>query len=771
MHQGSSAHSPEREVAHPIAIRQSTALATAIAPHPDLDDSLNLRDILRTLLKRKWWIISVATVVLGGGMLFTLLQTPIYRATTTIQIDRSAARVVDYNKEGTLNSGGGYYEDPREFLATQYELLKSKTLAARVMESMQLDLERAKRPDSGTRPKDSPVRDDAAEEGSGLLARITNTIRKRREPSIQDERQLDREAVIGALSASTTIEPVRNSRLVKINADNADPSQAARIANAWAQAFIASNLDRRVEASSYAKTFLEQQLASTKARLEDSEAQLNRYAREKEIVNVDDKTNLVAQNLQEFMAALAKAEQERIKSEANYSEVKRNLATSRDVLESKSMAPLREAKAKLETEYQEQLKVYKPGFPKMQQLQAQIDELDRKLVRERGIVSESIEGGAKASLDAARTQETQLRARVETAKRAVLQLQDQSIRYNILKREVDTNREIYNGLLQRMKEVGVAAGVGTNNVSVVERAETPLFPFKPDLVRNAALALFLGLMLGVGLAFLIEHFDDSIRFPDEIERFTGASLMGVIPKTSDRAGATPAEEILKDPRAAIAEAYRSLRTALQFSTAQGAPRTLVVTSCAKGEGKSTTAFATAVAIAQLGKRVLLIDADMRNPSLHKTLGLSSEPGLSNILSSDTDPISVTHRTPIAGLYAIFAGPPPPNPVELLAGARLHELLSEDRTSFDHIIIDSPPVLGIADAVVLSQCASATLFVVEAGKTRKASIRAALKRLQITGIHPLGIVLTKLPNDTPLYGYDTSLYYYGAENANLKQEHG
>jgi polysaccharide biosynthesis transport protein len=748
--------SNQAEPGSALAVRATTALSTQVeaTQPPALDDSLHLRDLLRIVLKRKWWIVSAALVITIISTLQTLMQTSIYRATTTIQIERNAARVVDY-KDGTSNSDGFAY-DEREFLATQYELLRSKALAERVMEALSLDLERKPSINKaeGTLAAEPPERDD-------FIGKITATLKKRREPSVRDTQLLDRESVVGSLRGSVSIEPVRNARLVKIHADGSDPSLASRVANTWAQTYISTNLERRFEASSYAKTFLEQQLAKTKEKLEQSELQLNQYTRQKQIVNVDEKTNLTAQNLQEFTAALAKAEQERIRAEANYEEVRRNIGTAKELLDNKTLSVFRESKARLEGEYQDQLKIYKPGFPKMQQLQSQIEELDKKIAVEIAAIKATIEGGAKSAFDAARTQENQLRARADSAKRTVLEQQDQGIRYNILKREVDTNREIYNGLLQRLKEVGVAGGVGTNNVSVVDKADIPLFPYKPDLRRNALIGLLLGLMVGLAVAFLVEYLDDSIKFPDEVERFTGLALLGVIPKVNTGRAAVR-EQIAKDPRSALSEAYRSLRTALQFSTARGAPRTIVVTSCTKNEGKSTTSFSVALALSQLGKRVLLVDGDMRNPTVHKLFGGDHSSGLSNLLSSEVDPIAVTRTTEFQNLFYISSGPLPPNPAELLSGGQLAKLLAPTFTSFDHIVVDAPPIMGIADAIVLCKHVEATLFVVECASTRKTSIRNALRRLHQAGSHPLGAVLTKLPSSASLYGYDAAYYYYGGD---------
>lgn len=747
---------PPSEPGSALIVRPQNALSTQVLAtgQEEFDDSLHLRDIFRIIYKRKWWILSIALLVLFLAAFYTLVQVPIYRATTSIQIDRNAARVVEY-KDGSQNNEAT--SDDREFLATQYELLRSKALAERVMETLRLDLD--KKPGSKAKLAD-PATSDV--EGDDLLGRIATTLRKRQEPSVSDIRTLDREAILKSLSKTVTVEPVRNARVVRIHAEDESPQLAAKMANTWAQSFITTNLERRFDASSYAKRFLEQELTKTKEKLEVSERELNQYTRQKQIVNVDEKTNLVAQSLTEFTLALARAEQDRIKAEAVYNEVKRTIGTSKEVLDNKSIALFKENKAKLEAEYQDQLKIYKPGFPKMQQLQGQIEEIDRRIQAETTVVAASVESVAKAGFDSTKAQEAQLRSRADAAKRSVLDLQDQGIRYNILKREVDTNREIYNGLLQRFKEVGIAGGVGTNNVSIVDKADVPLFPFKPDLLRNVLIGLVLGMMAGLALAFVLEYMDDSIKFSDEVERFTGLALLGIIPKVKTRGGKDINQQIANDPRSALSEAYRSVRTALQFSTSKGAPRTIVLTSCSKNEGKSTSAYALSMALAQMGRRVLLVDGDMRNPTQHRMFDTDHNYGLSNLLSSDIDPLAVTKTTQFPNLYFISSGPLPPNPAELLSSSNLIKLLSPESSHFDHIIIDGPPVLGIADSIVLSNRVEATLFVIESARTRKTSIRSALRRLHLSGVYPLGAVLTKLNSGLGVLGYDSDYYYYGGE---------
>ena len=742
-----------------LILRPEHALApyAVTAPANEIDDSLHLRDLLRIIYKRKWWILSVAVVMLVISTLNTLMETPQYRASTTIQIDRLAQRVVDYRD---ASGAAEQYDDGFAF-QTQIELLRSRALAERVMEALRLDLDRkpnAVAPTTGAEKAAEPIT-----ERSDWIGRILTTLRKRSEPSIKDTQLLDRESVVGSLRGSMQIEPVPNSRLVRINVVGADPALASRVANAWADAYTKSNLERKVDASSYARTFLEQELAKSKIRLEESENSLVQYTRQKEILSVDEKSNPLTQNFTDFSAALAKAEQDRIKAEANYDEIKRTLSSSRDLLENKALATFRESKAKLELEYQQQLRTYKPGHPTMQALQAQIEVAEQRIQSESKAITGSVESTARAAFDSAKAQEDRLRARVETSKRSILNVQDQGIRFNILKREVDTNREMYSGLLKNLKEVGVTAMVGTNNVSVVDKADVPLFPFRPDVFRGAMTGLLLGLMAGLALAFVVEYMDDSIKFPDEVERFTGLPLIGVIPKVNVSKN-SPEDQATREPRSALAEAYRSVRTALQFSTARGAPRTIVVTSCTKNEGKTTSAMALAVALSQMGKRVLIVDGDMRNPTLHRMFNTDHSSGLSNILSSDTEPISVTRKTDFPNLYLITAGPLPPNPAELLSGPGLVNLLDPSASHFDHIVIDAPPILGIADAIILCNQVDASLFVIESGKTRKAAIRNAIRRLRQSGTAPLGAILTKIGGDMTMYGYESDFYYYGNKEA-------
>ncbi len=729
-------------------------MAANLSAAERFEQSFNLRDLMRIFLKRKWTILIIFAVFALFSVVRTYLAPPVYRASTTIQIEKFQPRVFDFKEVTPVDTS----DDGSDFYQTNYELLKSRTLAERTVEDIGLRKALPSATASQEQPKGMPG--EEAQSPGSILEDLFHRMVKGPIPVAIDPAIRDDTSLVGAFQSSIPVEPVRRSRLVRLHFDSTDPFFAAKAVNTLAQSFININLERRFEASSYAKTFLEEKLQQTKAKLEDSERELVAYSRDLEIFNTDEKQQSISsQNLQEFNSAVTKVEQERIRAEAVYKQALENPDALAPVRENSNILGLKDRKAKLEAEYQENLKVYKPAFPKMQQLQGQIAEVDKQLREE----YQDVRKTALSTYRTARSQETMLKERLTGAKQQLLDLQGRSIRYGILKREVDTNRTLYDGLLQRLKEIGVAGGIGINNISVVDKAQVPLYPFKPDLARNVTTGLAIGLVIGLFVAWVLEHLDDSIRFADEVERETGTPVLGVVPKLR----AEPGKERLGlgphlDPTSAFAEAYRSVRSALQFSTANGAPRRLVVTSSSKSEGKSTTALALAINFAQMGKPVLLIDADLRNPVLHKLLRIDNARGLSNCLSSEIRPLSVIHRTEVPNLFVMTTGPLPPNPVELLSSMKLLSVLSQCEEHFAHVIVDGPPVLGIADSIVLSNQVDNAVFVIESGRTRKGHAKAALKRLHQVGVHPIGVILTKIDAYHDLYGYNSYYYQYAQQ---------
>ena len=780
---------PPRNTA--LALREAAMLQTGVLRDAKVDaddDSIDIKALLKLLNKYKWLLLAFALLGTAVAVVRTLTSTPLYRASATVQIDRPPGRIVAFQGDRMSEE----YEDYMA-LPTQIELLRSRALAERVVDELGLDtsvrgpvpelgvLGSAQAPASAPLPGAQPmVRPDAAASQpaqggpwwgflSDLMSRTRAGYDNLGKPSVADKKVLGRDAVVGSFMGAVKIEPVKGSRLVRITVVSTDPAKAARWANAMAKSFITMNMERKMESSVFARNFLEDQIKVAKVRLEESERALNAYTKAQSILTLDEKTSVINQTFTDYSAALAKAEQERVKAEAQFREMERKPESSSQVLDNKSVQAFKEQKAKLEAEYLVNLGVYKPDFPKMLQTKAQIAELDQRIKAEIAAVLASV----KAQYDAAKRQEDLLRARLQETRKEVVQTQDKGVQLGLLKRELDTNRQVFDSLLQRLKEVGVTSGVTANNISVVDEANAPLFPFQPDMRTNVMIGLAVGMLLGLGLVFLREHMDDSVRHADEVESQFGVPLLGIIPKVKlgkrDKAREL-ALLTVGDPRSSFAESYRSMRTALQFATSEGAPSRLMVTSSVASEGKSTTALAMAINFAQLGKRVLLVDADMRNPSLHKTLNLTNDRGLSNFLSGDGARSSLIRPTGIENLKVMTSGPMPPSPVDLLMGPRLLTLLDKaEELGYEQLVVDAPPILGLADALVLGNQIQNVLFVVKAGQTRRSSIRDALRRLRTAGLLPLGTVLTHTTNEhSSYYGYDA---YYGYGYGNQKAADG
>jgi polysaccharide biosynthesis transport protein len=744
-----------------LALRQPYMLQTTLERQSEDEEdasALTLSDLLGMILKHKWTLLLVVLVSTSIAGINTFLLRPTYRATAVLQIERAAARVVDFQR-GNVDLDQASVDEYLG-LKTQYELLRSRSLAERVIDDLQLDRSKTAAPALAPSSASQAKPQGPAAGGEGLIDRIISGYRKLSTPATADAQTLGREAVVGAFLGALIVDPVPNSRLVRLSVDNADPSLAAKIANATAQTFVSLGQERRIESSSYAKTFLEDQIKQMKARLEESERKLNTYAQQKQILTLDEKTSVVNQTYVDYAAALAKAEQERIKAEAQWNEIKRNPESAAFGQDGKSiLVTFKERKAQLELEYQQNLRIYKPDFPKMQQIKAQISEIDSQIQGEVTHLAGTIKGQYEMLL----AQENQLREKLSHTRKQVLSTQDNSIDLNLLKREADTNRQLYDSLLERLKQVNISSNLTTNNISIVDSANPPLFPYKPNLQSNLLAGLGIGLFLGLCLVFLLEYLDDSIRFPDMVERVLGVPLMGVIPvgdkKRSDTGSI--AFDVHSDPRSTMAEAYRSVRTALQFSTSHGAPKRLLVTSTTRDEGKSTSALALAINFAQMGHHVLLVDGDMRNPSIHKMLGIPNDLGLSNLLSADSRGETLIQPTVIPNLSVLTAGPSPPNPVDLLMGPKLLALMDKaSAVGISHVIVDGPPILGIADSIVLGNQIQDMLFVVRAASTRKANIRDALRRLRLSGLAPRGAILTFAPARA-LQGYG-AYYGYGAD---------
>jgi polysaccharide biosynthesis transport protein len=680
---------------------------------------LDFAALLRIISNWRWLILGAMALGLVGAVVVTLLTTPLYRSWVTLEVNPPTVEIMDEQSRERSSSGLSNWD----FVITQVGLLGSRSIAERAAQDLNLANNR-----------------DFAGEGGDSAARLDRATSK--------------------IAAGLNVEAPEDGQLIKFSFDAETPQLSAAIANQLAESFINSNLQRRYEASAYARNFLEKQIGKTRADLEKSERQLVSYAQAQGIINTGtgeagstptDANSIQGESLIALNKALADATARRVAAEGAY---RSGIAVGATADVTASTQQLRQTRATLEAEYQDKRTLMKPDHPDMISLRSRIDELDRQVAREASQASSGHTNTLLADYRGAMAAERALQGRVSALKGSVLDLRGRSIQYNILQREVDTNRSLYDALLQRYKEVGVAGGVGTSPVSIVDRADVPGGAYKPNLLLNLLFGFGAGLLGGLAAAIALEYLYDTIKTRDDVRHKLGLACLGAIPKTS---GQESFVEELKDPRSVVSEAYSAVVASLRFSTEEGLPKTLVVTSTRSGEGKSSSALAVAQNFARRGASVLLIDSDLRKPAFKAA---SDKIGLTRLLTGE-DEAARSHIVPtqFSDLWLMPSGPLPPNPADLLSTGRFHEILGEVTGHFDIVIIDGPPVIGLADSLLLASVAGQIMFVVESGKTRTKAAIEALRMLGGTGAHILGATLTKSAEDMGGYGYKA--YGYGA----------
>ena len=680
---------------------------------------LDLPTLLRIVQHWRWLILGAVALGIAFAIIVTLLTTPVYRAWVSLQVNPPTFDVSDEQSKQRQT-----YQDPYDAVATQVGLLTSKSVAERTAQELNL----------GNNPAFVPQRGDA----SSRLRQAAGVVQENLKADVPKEGQL-----------------------IKFSFDSPSPQIAAMVANGIAESFINTSLQRRYEASAYARRFLERQIAKTRGDLEKSERSLVAYAQAEGIINTamgsDGKPSTTdagspqAESLMALNKALADATARRVAAEGAY---RGALAAGPTTEVTASTQALRQQRAALEADYQQKRTFMKPDHPDMQSIRAQIDELDKQIAREGSQMSASRNNTLLQEFRAAASAESALQGRVAGLKGAVLNLRGRSIQYNILQREVDTNRSLYDALLQRYKEIGVAGGIGSAPVSIVDRADTPASPYKPNLLLNLLLGIAGGLLAGIGAAIGLEFINDTIKTREDVRNKLGLACLGAIPKT----GAKDAFiEDLKNPASVVSEAYSAVVAALRFSTEAGMPKVLLVTSTQPGEGKSSTALALAQNFARREKRVLLVDGDLRKPAFKAA---SDKIGLTKLLTSEDRIDGHVVETQHDNLLLLPSGPIPPNPADLLSTGRVRIILNEAAEAFDLVIVDAPPTLGLADVPLIAAAAGHVMFVVESGKTRTRTAIESLNRIEATGAHILGATLTKSTDSGAGYGYKRYGYGYG-----------
>ncbi len=734
------------------------------------EDEIDLREIWKVLTKHKGLIFAIFSLFLITTIVATLLMRPIYRAEALIEIKPDVKSMVKFESLEQSNF------QPLEYKTTQQNIITSNSVATAVIDKLELQ----KNPEiNGTLDQ------------RGFMAGIKEIVASFRgdetdTPPVEEDEAARR---VNRFKKRLNVSSIRKSDLFKVSFDSFSPRVAAKVANTTVSEFVRLDRQRRLDSNSDAKHFLESEITATQAKLESSEKDLTDFARRTNIVDVEEKGNIMVQRLSDLNSQLTMITGERVAAEALWDQAQSpdGAHSLPNVLSSALINQLKQNRAMLNSEYRNLAKIYKPAYPALQQAKAELDDVDNSI----NLETQRLANGLGINYKQLVAKEGLLAGKVEEQKQTLLGIKDKSIQYNILKREWETNKELYTGLLESMKQVGVAGGMEPNNISLIDQARVPLGKFKPNLKLNAALAGVLGLMAGIGVAFLLAFLDNTVRTPEDLEKVVGIPSLGLIPlnKGKDKAktkkrkqhqdtaqgGRGSAleryEPMLEfrshfERRSDIAEAFRSVRTSLMFSSPTGLPKVIQVTSTIAGEGKSTIATNLALVLADNGAQILLVDADLRKHRIHKIFGIPSTPGLTEVIVSGVMPGHIK-KVGLDNLDVLPTGTIPPNPAELLGSQGMQAFLAESADIYDHIIIDSAPLLGLADAVVLSTKVDGLIYTVHSGVVSKDNLREGIKRLRRVRAPLLGAVLNHVDMNSKEYGYYGQYYYSYEDSAEEK----
>jgi capsular exopolysaccharide synthesis family protein len=711
----------------------------------------NLRDYYYILIKRKRLVILLTVLGLLLTIIHTFVQTPQYQATTSVLIEREST--VSNMAMGSEVFVQRY--DYFTFFNTQYQLITSKTVAKRVVDLLDLTA--------------SPL--FAPEEGKG-----------------EDGEALDKETlrdrIAESLMKTIEINPVKDSNIVEVSMLSPDREMAARLANSVAQAYISFSLESRYSATEQARNFLSTQVEGLQQELEDKQKKLQEYGKQSDIIGTAEGQDITSQRLVELNQSFTRAQTDRIRLETTYERMKDVSPESMpEVQNNLQVTQLKQQITELEGEYDRNTKKFKEAMPEQVRLRSEIEKTRQQLNTKSNEIYREALKAARTEFGRARENEDSLMAMFEEQKSRALDRNLSAIQYDALAMEVTSKSQLLQSLLQRQSEANVTSqlqGIGSSNIRIVDPAEVPRFVFKPRKRRNVALGFTLSLILGVGVAFLLEFLDRTVKSGEEVTKLFGLPTLGAVPTLTTAADKTngakrrkksepPPEKpegavepiysvCYEDSKSLVAEAYRSVRTSLLLSGAGEPPRTIVVSSASPGEGKTATSVNLAITLAQLGRRVLLVDTDLRRPKIHKVfLADGKKGGMSHYLAGiiNFEDLLVQPQGKVPGLSFITSGPVPPDPSELISSARFDEFVERmyREHAVDHIIFDSPPILSVTDPVILGVKSDGLVLVIHGGVTERDALQAVKERLDAAGVRVLGVVTNNL--DMTRHGY----YYY------------
>jgi len=699
---------------------------------------MHIYDYLRIIFKWRrialiCFLVIVFTVTIGS-----FIMTPVYKATTRLLIEKEAPKILNIQDIMPVDASG------TEFYQTQYKILQSRSLAFRVIHSMNL----AQNPKFNKKAKDISDK-----------------------PLTPQEKKEIEMSLVPVFLSRLKVEPIRNSRLVDVSFESTDPVLAADITNAIARNYIDQTMGWKSETSKEAKEFLEKQIEEQKKNLEESEQALQRYKEQYGIVQVTSTTqdrneqNISMQKLSGLTSALVMAQSARIEAEARYKEVQDLLNKGAkyesipQVTADYQVQRLRENEAKLMSQISELSQKYGEKHPKMVQLKKELETTQKSIADESKRVINSI----KNEYLIAKAKEDNARRAVEGQKAETQKMSERAIQYSVLLREVEKNRELYENLLKRLKETTVSSEIGTTNIRIVDHAEVPKTPFKPKKLMNFLLSIVVGLFMGIGLAFFFEYLDNTVKTPEDIQKYLQVPNLALIPKIDFKKEVgedidNPQIITFHKPKSNISEAFRSLRTSVLFSFPEHTPKSLVITSFTPGEGKTFASINLSLIMAYAGQKVLLIDADMRKSQLHKTLKLENNMGLSNFIIGEEPFIQLSGLD--ERLHIMTSGPIPPNPSELLGSQRMADFVEKIKKEYDMVIIDSPPISSVTDALIIgSKLVDGIILVIHGGVTTKEMAIRAVNQIRAINARIIGAVLNNIDLGKESYYYSHYYPYY------------
>ena len=738
--------------------------------YSDQDQNKHLRDYWKVVVKRLRYMIPVFCGTVALGLLVTLLSPTLYSARSTLKIEPQSPAFT-----GVLQTPQQSGENRYDYYQTQFALLNSTPLAARVIKSLGLESN-----PSFTATKFS------------LFSWITNSVNSVIDSiaglfQTQSTGQAQRPAayelgvppgLVSRYRSFVKIEPVKNTRLVDISFNTPDPRLSQQLANGHATSFIQMILENHFNLTQEARDFLSRKLTDLREKVVKAETDLNKFRQQHGVVSMEKGENIVVDRLMDVNKQLTQARSERIQAESLY-QMTRNKNTEylSQVLTNPLIMQIKGNLANLETEKGRLSSIYTPEHPRLKELSQQIGEAKKGLASEIA----NIVRGVESTYSAARGREEALDAEAKKQQQAALDLKEVGIEYAVLNEAVVANRGLYENVLKRMNETNVANDLAASNIQVVQRAEVPMVPSSPQTLRNLFVSAILGLFLSVALAFFLEYMDSTMNTPQQVWAAVSLATLGVVPHlrslqqryhpmladntpTNRLEPAAPSEErvgkeivVARDQFSMIAESYRTIRTALMLSQAERPPKVILLTSPCPNEGKTVTTLNLGIALAQSGKKVLAIDADLRKGRCHQLLHLRNRGGLADVLAGHLDVKRGIQKTAINDFYLLPRGTLPPNPADLLMSQRMRDVLNELRSSFDFILFDSPPIIAVSDAAVLSAVCDGVVLVFNGQKTTSPSARRALERLDKVGARMLGVILNGIDIRDPEY-FDYRSYY-------------